>query len=463
MSTLTARHLEFASDTRPGHGPPAWLFVATAILGIVVLAMALAETNLWMHYLIDGGEYVSLVGLVFIAGAGVVLHREHRLMVSLPLAGPWLLFPLITQGDQIIDNLSITPMRIITHLLLAAIFATPVGVVVFAARSALPARRTTRGAALLAIVPGLRPLAAGHVREGTAMLAATLFVCEMWLAVRYLGALMIGTLILMILAVLWWGSMSSSTVAAMPARRARSERSALIVLMIGVAASFGLYIAYKNRPGAYQGSPSFLMDPRQHGSGYRLDQIAIPRGPLTVSPSAQGPLHAALSGYGRTLRRLLDGYYILDRNYTWHFHNELFLRDTPLLPGYRTAGLQKISEAGVMRIDADTAAATARAALPDDSPAAALLDDVRAYVAFNFDRAARLEALSAGFEQSPAGLQHAAHLYEGEGKVLGMVLSDILVKHRRTLESPGAAAFTGEFGPQAREIADAYDNRVVGF
>jgi hypothetical protein len=295
------------------------------------------------------------------------------------------------------------------------------------------------------------------------MLAATLLVCEMWMAVRYLGAIMVGTLILMVLAVLWWGSMSSSPGRTLPARRVRSERSALVVLMIGVAASFGLYAAYKNRPGAYQGSPSYLMDPRQQGTGYRLERIAVPQGTLTVPSSAQQPLQAALSGYGRTLRRLLDGYYILDRNYTWHFHNELFLRDTPLLTGYRAAGLQKISEAGAMRMEADTAAATARAALAGDSPAAALLDDVRTYVAFNFDRAARLEALSAGFEQSPAGLQHAAHLYEGEGKVLGMVLSDILVKHRRTLESPGVETFTGEFLAQAREIADAYASRVVGF
>ena len=47
---------------------------------------------------------------------------------------PWLLYPVITQGDQIIDNLSITWMRIIVHVLLAAIFAMPVAVIVYAAR-----------------------------------------------------------------------------------------------------------------------------------------------------------------------------------------------------------------------------------------------------------------------------------------------------------------------------------------
>jgi len=45
---------------------PAWLMVATGALALAVLAMALAETNLWMHYLIDAGESISLVGLGFI-------------------------------------------------------------------------------------------------------------------------------------------------------------------------------------------------------------------------------------------------------------------------------------------------------------------------------------------------------------------------------------------------------------
>jgi hypothetical protein len=248
----------------------------------------------------------------------------------------------------------------------------------------------------------------------------------------------------------------------MTARRTRSERSALILLFVGVAVSFGMYVGYKNRPGAYQGSPSFLMDPHQKGSGYRLESIAVPDGPLALAASNDA-LRAAFTGYGVTLRRMIDGYYILDRNYTWDFHNELFLRHTPLLPGYRAAGLARVAEAAALKAEADRQAAAARAALADDNPLAAALDDVRAYVAFNFDRAARLESMSAGFEQSKAGLQHAAHLYEGEGKVLGMVLSDILVKHRRALAAPAAAPYTGEFLTQAHGIVDAYASRIVGF
>jgi len=462
VSTATARQLEFPADRRVPSGPPAWLFAATGGLGLLVLAMALAETNLWLHYLIDGGEFVSLLGLAFIAAAGVALHRQHRLVVSLPLAGPWLLFPLITQGDQIIDNLSINEMRVITDLILAAIFATPVGVVVLAARSAYSCRQIRSRSIFLSFVPGLRLIAEGRAREGSALLAATLLVCEIGMAVAFLGALMVGTLILMVLAVLWWGSLRPSSAAEASTRRARSERSALILLLVGVAASFGLYAGYKNRPGAYQGSPSFLMDPQQQGSGYRLDRVAVPEGPL-VMPASTASLDAAFTGYGRALRRLLDGYYILDRNYTWDFHNELFLRHTPLVPGYRAAGLRKIAEAGAMRVDADRQAAIARAGLAGDNPVAALLDDVRGYVSFNFDRAARLESMSGEFEKSKAGLQHAAHLYEGEGKVLGMVLSEILVKHRRALDAPSSAPFTSAFVTDARGIVNAYARRVVGF
>ena len=57
-------------------------------------------------------------------------------------------------------------------------------------------------------------------------------------------------------------------------------------------------------------------------------------------------------------------------------------------------------------------------------PLRALLDDVRSYDPFNFDRAPLLEIMSGRFAQTPAGLQHAAHLYEGENKMLGQRLAD---------------------------------------
>src|SRR5689334_20631694 len=67
---------------------PGWLMLATGALALAVLAMALAETNLWMHYLIDAGESISLVGLAFILLAGLFLFRSKRLAVSMPLTLP---------------------------------------------------------------------------------------------------------------------------------------------------------------------------------------------------------------------------------------------------------------------------------------------------------------------------------------------------------------------------------------
>ena len=123
-----------ADETGARIAPPAWLVVATGLLAVGCLAMALAETNLWMHYLIDAGESISLVGVGFILGAGFYLYTRRRLLVSLPLVLPWLLFPVLTQGDQIIDNLSINWMRLVSHVLLAVLFGMPVAIAVAAAR-----------------------------------------------------------------------------------------------------------------------------------------------------------------------------------------------------------------------------------------------------------------------------------------------------------------------------------------
>ena len=59
--------------------PPAWLLVATGVLALTILGLSVAETSYSAHWLIDEGDYVSLIGLAFIAGAGVVLYRQQRL------------------------------------------------------------------------------------------------------------------------------------------------------------------------------------------------------------------------------------------------------------------------------------------------------------------------------------------------------------------------------------------------
>ena len=459
MSTSTA-----APAAGEAHvGPPAWLVAATALLAFGILLMAVAETSLWLHYFIDAGESISLVGLAFIVAAGLFLYQRKRLLVSLPLAVPWLLFPVMTQGDQIIDNLSINWMRLIVHVLLAVIFGTPVAVLVMAVRYAIAPRsgRRRRVPAVMAVVPGIRAIGEGRIREGSAALAAMLLTLEMWVAVRFLGLLMVVTLILLIWAVLAYGSAGSTDPEHEDARH-RSERFALALLLGGAALSVGLFVGFKNRPGAYQGSPAYYMDPTQQDKGFKLDRVQVPAR-VPVVPADPEATRTALTAYAHSLQCLLDGYYILDRNYNYHFHNELFLRSTPLLPEYRQAGLAKILEAEAIRARADAAAANVRPTLAPDDPTRALLDDVTAYVAFNFERAALLERMTAEFQRTKAGLQHATHIYEGEGKVLGVRLSEIVKKHDAVLSSPMMAPVTSDFVTISRAVYDKYANRIVGF
>jgi hypothetical protein len=404
-------------------------------MAFVLLAMSIGETSFKGQYLIDQGEYLSLVGLVFILAAGLYLHSRGRLAASLPLVFPWLLYPIITQGDQIIDNLSITWMRIIVHVLLAAIFATPVAVVVYAARWAL----------------SLSPSAARA-------LAIALLVLELGLAYWFLGLLMIVTVLVMIGVVALYGR-GTRVAERSPNRRAAM---ALWILVGGVIASGGLYLGFKNRPGAYQGSPSFYMDSSQASGAFNLAAIAVPGGSV-AAPANGDEIRTALSTYADSLQKLLDGYYVLDRNYNYHFHNELFLQSTPLLPNYRTVGLTTIREGAALREQADAAAATARAALSSSDPLAALLDDVRGYVAFSFERAATIERMSADFETTKAGLQHATHIYEGEGKYLGVQLAELLAKHQAVLSAPAVAPIVSDFVTKSRAIHDKYSNRIVGF
>jgi hypothetical protein len=281
----------------------------------------------------------------------------------------------------------------------------------------------------------------------------------MWVAAQFLGLLMVVTLILMIWAVLAYGLAASTTE---DAQRQRSERFALVALLVGAVLSVGLFFGFKNRPGAYQGSPSYYMDPTQRDAGFHLDRVQVPATP-PAAPSNPEAVRTALTTYAQAFQRLLDGYYILDRNYNYNFHNELFLRSTPLLADYRTVGLSKVREAAAIRSQADDAAATVRASTPATDPLVALLDDLTAYAAFNFQRAALLERMSGEFAQTKAGLQHATHLYEGEGKVLGEQLAAIVKKHNAVLSSPAIAPLAADFVTISRAVYDKYANRIVGF
>jgi len=185
-------------------------------------------------------------------------------------------------------------------------------------------------------------------------------------------------------------------------------------------------------------------------------------GPVSA-PVSPDLIQAALDADARTLDRLLAGYHLLERNYTWDFHNHLFLRSWPLVPNYRAAGLEIVAEARQLRADADRRGTAARATLRDDDPLAPVLDDIAGYLAFTFDRSLVLERMSGGFERTPAGLQHAAHLYEGEAKYLGTGLSQIVKKHGRVLNTSMLAPVTHAFMSASDAIYQAYADHIVGF
>jgi hypothetical protein len=153
----------------------------------------------------------------------------------------------------------------------------------------------------------------------------------------------------------------------------------------------------------------------------------------------------------------------MDRNYNYWFHNELFLRNTPVLPGFRDASLARIAAARERAAAADARLGIVRADLAADHPLRALADEAAAYVHFNLRRAAILERMTAGFQQTKAGLQHATHLYEGEGKAIGALLAEVLAKHQRALDDPSLAPVAAGFVAAANRIREAYANRIVGF
>ena len=436
-----------APESSAAPGPPRWLVLVTVAATLGLLAISVAETTLWMHFVVDRGEWISLGGLAFIFAAGLVLHRQGRLRRSLPLVLPWVLYPVVTQGDQLIDHLSIGWMRVIVHAILALLFAGPVAVIVLAAGP-------------------LRAFGGPRRRERGAILALGLLTLEMLVAQRYLGTFMVMTLAAMMLGVCayLWALAGNPSFRLVRATGARADRLALLALIGSCILSLGLYAGYKNRPGAYQGSPHYYHDPSQRDAAYPMAAVQVPAG--SAAPLSAGVAEEArgvLAEYGAVLEELLAAYYVMDRNYNYWFHNELFLRNTPVLAGFREASLQRIAAARARAAAADARLSQLRGGVPAGHPLRAFAEEVGAYVHFNLRRAAILERMTADFQQTKAGLQHATHVYEGEGKAIGAVLAEVLAKHQRTLDDPALAAVTGGFVETAGRIRDAYANRIVGF
>jgi hypothetical protein len=166
-----------------------------------------------------------------------------------------------------------------------------------------------------------------------------------------------------------------------------------------------------------------------------------------------------LTTYATALDQLVAGYYVVDRNYTWDFHNHLFMRSWPLLPDYRAVALDRIAGAKRVAAPADQKPLLLRI----EDPLGALAADVRAYVAFNFERAAILERLTGEFERTQAGLQHAAHIYEGEGKLVGLGLDELMRKHAAVLDAAPVSGIVAPFLAISRRVHQSYANRIVGF
>jgi hypothetical protein len=410
------------------------------VLTLLILYMAVAETTLWGHYLVDRGEIISLVGLLFILVAGLVLHRSGRLFAALPLIVPWVVYPVVTQGDQLIDNLTINQMRLISHVILGILFAAPVAAVSVAA-VALLSPAPGRGRAprrWTVLLPGLRLIERGRVREGVHLLALFMTMIEIWIAHRYLGTLMIVTLVVPGVGLLFSASSSAlrgeRPAAPDPLRR---RRVALGILLVSVIGSLALYLGFKNRPGAYQGSPHHLHDSSRGGAAfYPADRVAVPASaPGEPTERIAAETRLVLDGYGGALEKLFRAYHLMDRNYNYAFHNA----------------------------EADRRLEGIAGELVEDGPLAAFLEDVRGYVAYNLDRARTLEEMTAEFEKRQAGLQHATHLYEGEGKILGARLVDLTSKHGALQRSGATAEIVDSFVRGAGRIREAYANRIVGF
>jgi hypothetical protein len=416
-------------------GAPRWLLIATVFFTLLILAMAVAETTLWMHFLVDRGEYISIGGLAFIFLVGVWLYSRNRLKPSLPLFIPWLIYPVLTQGDELIDNLTINQMRLVCHVILAVLFGAPILMI------ALTAARVS-------------PVFSG--KTGRRVLVALLFAGEIWVAVAFLGDLMVLTLILMGIAYVYFESAASNLSKALVRF---TEKAALVVMVVGVVGSLGIFIGFKNRPGAYQGSPAAYLDHSQKDAHYDFNLVAAGKGEGQTVPQAE--IQSVFADYSKALLYLNHAHYVMDRNYNYTFHNSLFLRHTPILPSFREKSIEEVSVARRLAASADTRTEALIAGSGEATALGRLLQEVRDFTSYNLRRASLLDMMSAEFIKTEAGAQHATHLYEGEGKLLDDQFAAVIRKHDAEIQRLGDAS--APLVEAARLIHSTYGNRIVGF
>src|SRR5262249_51516381 len=148
-----------------------------------------------------------------------------------------------------------------------------------------------------------------------------------------------------------------------------------------------------------QGSPSFYYDPAQKAARYNLEEIPAPssQSPLP-NATALAEIHPILDRYAEGLKMIFHGYYILDRNYNYSFHNALFLRSTPILPDFRAKGLEEIRKGRENALQADEELQRIRSTVAS-GPVAAFLDEIHHYVDYTLGRAQLLEEKTAEFQK----------------------------------------------------------------
>ena len=329
-------------------------------------------------------------------------------------------------------------MRIVVHVLLAAIFAMPVAVIVYAARWLIDA-----------VAGGVAQSRAGAAGRGDRAGAAVSRRADDRDAGRddRAGA----------------GCSADASAARRVAHARAGDAVALAVLIGGVivvrrrctsasrtgrarirAARASTWIPRRPQPASRRACRSDRSDRVADGARARrrVDRVRL-----------------------RSLEKLLDGYYLLDRNYNYHFHNELFVRTTPLLPELSCRGSGVDRRGRPQARSADDAAAANVATRRRRPVAGALLADVRAYVALQLrsrrdarahERGVRDDARPA-CSTRPTSTRARASISACSSPRCSTSIAPCC--HR----AGGVARLSREFVTTAAPSKRKYANRIVGF
>ena len=160
------------------------------------------------------------------------------------------------------------------------------------------------------------------------------------------------------------------------------------------------------------------MDPSQQGSGLQLSTVAVPDRCRRRRRRTDSARIARSPGTPAAFEQLLAGYYMLDRNYTYDFHNELFCPvDAAACRTIGRPAWRRSQRRGAARTGGrPRAAAARRSSQPTIRSPRCSTTCARTWRS-TFERAATLERMSAEFETDrgrPAA-RHAPLRRRGQG------------------------------------------------